>query len=65
MSLSSSAFHLFLDLLPEDRITRRPDRVTVHADTGDAIWFARGSRWITGAPGFDTARRFGAQGPVQ
>lgn len=65
LSLSDAAFDLFLSLLPCDRISRSDSKVTIHADVGDAVWFARGGRWITAAPGFDTARRFGATGPVQ
>ena len=61
LSLDGDAFLAFLRLLPPERISRMPDRVTVHADAGNAIWFARGRRWITTAPGDDTARRFGAQ----
>lgn len=65
LTLSHAAFNLFLGLLPQDRITRAADRITVHADSGDAVWYLRGNRWLTTAPGDDTARRFGAQGPVQ
>ncbi len=62
LSLSRASLDLFLSLLPPDRITRTPDRVTVHAEVGDAVWFASGNRWITAAPGFDRARRFGGTG---
>ena len=64
LSLSTAALDLFLSLLPNDRVTRVAGKVTVHADAGDAIWFARGDCWVTAAPGFDTARRFGATGSV-
>jgi hypothetical protein len=64
LSLSTAAFDLFLSLLPKDRVSRAAGTVTVHADVGDAIWVARGDRWITAAPGFDTARRFGSTGHV-
>ncbi len=65
LTLSAASLDLFLSLLPQSRITREADRITVHADTGDAIWHARGGRWLTTAPGDDTARRFGPQGHVQ
>lgn len=59
LSLSTAAFDAFLDLLPNDRISRSVRKVIIHAEIGDAVWFARGDRWITAAPGNDTARRFG------
>ncbi|MEO1536118.1 MAG: hypothetical protein AAFR73_00175 [Pseudomonadota bacterium] len=62
LSMSGAALDYFLSLLPAHRVTRDAGQITVHADMGDAIWFARGGRWITSAPGDDTARRFGAQG---
>ncbi|MEM7752353.1 MAG: hypothetical protein AAF230_03005 [Pseudomonadota bacterium] len=65
LTLSNAAFNLFLDLLSEEQITRRTDRITIHADAGDAIWHARGGSWLTTAPGDDTDRRFGARGPLQ
>ena len=61
LTLSKAALDLFLSLLPEDRVTRAPGRITVHAETGDVLWFARDTYWLTAAPGFDTARRFGAR----
>ncbi len=64
VTLSPASLDLFLSLLPRDRVTRMPDRITVHADTGDVFWFARNGRWLSAAPGFDTARRFGASGKV-
>lgn len=65
LTLSDTAFNRFLGLLPQHRVTRAAKRITVHADSGDAVWHLRGNRWLTTAPGEDTARRFGAQGPVQ
>ena len=59
MTLSHSALSYFLSLLPPERITREPSRVTVHADVGDAVWHARGTLWITAAPDFEAARRSG------
>lgn len=59
LTLSTASLDHFLSLLAADRITRETGRITVHADVGDAIWFARGDRWITTAPGDDTVRRFG------
>lgn len=64
LSLSTAGFDLFLSLLPGDRISRSESKVIIHAEIGDAVWFAQGDRWITAAPGFDTARRFGAIGPI-
>ena len=64
LRLSGAALDQFLDLLPEDRVTRAGDRITVHADVGDATWFVRDGTWLTAAPAFDTARRFGASGTV-
>lgn len=64
LTLSTASLDHFLSLLPQNRITRTPGRITVHADAGDAVWFARGTGWVTAAPGFDTARRFGATGPA-
>jgi len=65
LSLSAAALEVFLALLPPARVSRAPDIITVHADIGDAIWTWCDGRWITGAPGFDTARRFGAKGRLQ
>ncbi len=62
LSLSDAALDLFLSLLPSERVSRSDERIIVHADTGDAVWFPRDGRWITAAPAFDTARRFGAPG---
>ena len=62
LTLSAVSLEYFLGLLPEDRITREKDRIVVHAEAGDAIWFARGNRWITAAPGFEAAARSGARG---
>jgi hypothetical protein len=62
LSLASASLEQFLSLLPPDRVSREPGRIIVHADAGDAIWHQRGDRWLTAAPGFDTARRFGATG---
>ena len=41
ISLSPAALNLFLSLLPEHRVTRGKTRIIVHADTGDAVWYAR------------------------
>lgn len=60
MTLSNSALTYFLSLLPPERITLEASRVTVHADIGDAVWYARGNFWITAAPDFESARRIGA-----
>lgn len=65
LSLCPKSLHVFLRLLPPDRISRMPGQVTVHADMGDAVWLERGGRWVTAAPGFDTARRFSSTGRVQ
>lgn len=62
--LSHAALELFLGLLPPERISHSADRIVVHPKMGEVIWFARGDHWFTAAPGFDTARRFGAKGPV-
>ncbi len=62
LTLSQASLDLFLSLLPQDRVTRSQNRITVHAEVGDAVWFERDNRWTTAAPGFDTARRFGATG---
>ena len=64
MSLATPSLEYFLSLLPADRITRREGRIVVHADAGDAIWFQRGDRWITAAPGFEAAMRNGATATV-
>ena len=65
LTLSPNSLTLFLSYLPPERISRTRDRITVHADAGDAVWVARDGRWLTAAPAFDTARRFGASGRVQ
>lgn len=57
LTLSTQSLEYFLGLLPAERVTRRPDQVTVHAECGDAIWICRNGRWMTAAPGFDRARR--------
>ena len=62
MTLSKPALRYFLSLLPPERVTQEPDRVTVHADAGDAIWFARGNLWVTAAPDFEAATRSGVLG---
>lgn len=61
LTLSDQSFAHFLGLLPTDIVTRDGDTVTVHAACGDALWICREGRWITAAPGFDTARRLGSQ----
>lgn len=61
MTLSKPALNYFLSLLPAERITRERMRVTVHADVGDAVWYARGNLWITAAPDFEAAQRSGVQ----
>ncbi|MEM6385417.1 MAG: hypothetical protein AAF718_04180 [Pseudomonadota bacterium] len=65
LSLSTASLDVFLALLPCDRITRTDNRITIHADAGDAVWHRRRDRWVTTAPGDDTARRFGPQGLLQ
>jgi hypothetical protein len=62
MSLSKSALRYFLSLLPPERVTEEPGRIVVHADVGDAVWYARGSLWMTAAPEFEAAQRSGALG---
>lgn len=64
MSLSPAALNLFLSLLPEHRVTRGKTRIIVHANAGDAVWFARDGRWITAAPEFEAAVRSGPRGTV-
>lgn len=65
LSLATTSLEYFLSLLPQDRVSRAHDRITVHADAGDAVWHGRDGRWVTSAPGDDTARRFGANGELQ
>jgi len=31
-------------------VTTEADRITVHADAGDAVWVAKGNLWCTEAP---------------
>lgn len=62
LTLSTVSLEYFLGLLPKDRITREKERIIVHAEVGDAIWFLRGDRWITAAPGFEAAGRSGPKG---
>lgn len=62
MSLSKPALRYFLSLLPPERVTEELGRVIVHADVGDAIWYARGNLWMTAAPEFEAAGRSGVLG---
>lgn len=64
LSLSARSLDYFLSLLPAERITRKARVITIHAECGDAVWFNRGGRWFTAAPGFERARRNGAVGTV-
>ncbi|NNE88744.1 MAG: hypothetical protein HKN27_11760 [Silicimonas sp.] len=59
MSLSKSALRYFLSLLPPERVTKDGKRIIVHAEVGDAIWYARGNLWVTAAPEFEAAQRSG------
>ena len=62
LSLSNASLEAFLALLPQDRVTRQKDCITVHAECGDALWFQRHGRWITSIfPG--SVARFARQGP--
>lgn len=65
LTMNAASLEHFLALLPPAIVTRSEDCITVHANAGDAVWHCRNGCWMTAAPGFDTARRFGATGPVQ
>jgi len=64
MCLTASALTLFLSLMPQDRITRGPDRIVLAAETREAIWTRHGSYWCTGAKRLDAALRLGTGEPA-
>jgi len=59
MCLSAKALALFLDLLAAEIVSRDPERVIVHAESGDVHWVAQEDRWCTVAPLLDRAARQG------
>ncbi len=64
MCLTTEALLLFLNLLPPEIIEMGHDRITVRAETRDAVWIARGDKWCTDAPHIDAAIRTGQGAPV-
>jgi hypothetical protein len=50
MCLTTEMLAAFLNLLPAGIVTTEPDRVTIHAEKGDAIWIAKGDVWCVDGP---------------
>lgn len=47
MCLTTEMLALFLSILPPGIVTAEADRITVHAEAGDAVWVAKGDVWCT------------------
>lgn len=58
MCLTTQALMLFLTLLPPEIVDLGEDRITVKAETRDAIWIAKEGEWCTNAPKLDRQIRF-------
>jgi hypothetical protein len=57
MCLTTEALLIFLNLLPPEIIEAGGDRITIHAEAGDAIWIAQGDKWCTNAPQIEASLR--------
>ncbi len=58
MCLTAQALALFLNMLDPGAITTTQGRITIHADTRDAVWVQRQDQWCTMAPQIDRMTRF-------
>ncbi|MCA0961467.1 hypothetical protein [Salipiger bermudensis] len=59
MCLTAEALFLFLSVLPPEIVKITEARITVAAETRDAVWLAKGDEWCTSAPEIDAAIRHG------
>ncbi len=57
MCLTAEALFLFLSILPQEIVDVSDARITVAAETRDAVWLAKGDEWCTTAPQIDAAIR--------
>ena len=57
MCLTTEALLIFLNLLPPEIIEAAGDRITIHAEAGDAVWIAQGDKWCTKAPQVEASLR--------
>ena len=57
MCLTAEALFLFLSVLPPEIVETTESRITVAAETRDAVWLAKGDEWCTSAPQIDAAIR--------
>ncbi|MGI3168723.1 hypothetical protein ACRARG_06205 [Pseudooceanicola sp. C21-150M6] len=57
MCLTTEALLLFLSLLPPEIVEHGENRITVRAETRDAIWQIKGEKWCTTAPQIDAVFR--------
>jgi hypothetical protein len=57
MCLTAEALFLFLSILPPEIVEISDTRITVAAETRDAVWRAKGDEWCTSAPRIDAAIR--------
>lgn len=57
MCLTAEALFLFLSILPPSIVEHADERITVAAETRDAVWLARDDEWCTVAPQVDAAIR--------
>lgn len=58
MCMTFEALAVFLNLLGSDIVTTEPGRVTIHAETADAVWQVAGDLWCTDAPELEANARF-------
>ena len=50
MCITAKALALFLSLLPAEIVTTEPERITVAATAGDAVWIETEDLWCTDSP---------------
>ncbi|MBY6004321.1 hypothetical protein KUV62_10400 [Salipiger bermudensis] len=57
MCLTAEALFLFLSVLPPEIVEVSDTRITVAAETREAVWLAKEDEWCTSAPQIDAAIR--------
>ncbi len=57
MCLTAEALFLFLSVLPTEIVEVSDTRITVAAETREAVWLAKEDEWCTSAPQIDAAIR--------
>ena len=50
MCLTTEMLAIFLNILSAGMVTTEADRITVHAEAGDAVWIASGNLWCVDGP---------------